>query len=317
MPSSKQIKNDLIYFAARILMVLLESLPRDMALKLGGMIGEIAALLDGKERRLAEVNLSRVYGDRWADEKIKLVARECFVQIARNATDAIRSQNWTADDLAELVTIEGMEHFDKAYAQNKGVIVITGHIGNFELSAAWFAAVKRVPVSVIGRKLYDERFDRLVIENREKFGMENIPSDASAKRIYSALKQGRVLGILMDLDSSRVAGQFVPFFGVPARTAAGPVVIGRHTGSPVVPIAMFRTENDQYLIKILPSFDLPNTDDKEADIMNGLLMCNHALETLIEFDPTQWIWIHNRWRSKPTAEENVKTSWEDMDFSKE
>jgi len=111
------------------------------------------------------------------------------VQIARNAADVIRSQHISPEDLADLVDVEGMEYFDEAYAQGKGAIVITGHIGNFELSAAWMSAVKKVPVSVIGRKLYDERFDRLVVENRRRFGMEVIPSDASAKRVYSALKE--------------------------------------------------------------------------------------------------------------------------------
>lgn len=312
MTPQKKIKNDIIYFATRILMAIIQALPRDLALKLAGLIGEIAALFDAHERRLAEANLRRAYGQTWSEQKIGLVAKECFVQIARNAADVIRSQRWSPEELADLVDVEGMEHFDEAYARGKGVIVITGHIGNFELLAAWFAAIKKVPVSVIGRKLYDKRFDRLVVENRRRFGMEVIPSDAGAKRVYTALKEGRVLGILMDLDSLRVAGQFVPFFGVPARTAAGPVVIGRHSESPVVPIAMFRTNYDRYLIKILPSFEFPKTDDKEADIINGLLSCNQALEELINCDPTQWIWIHNRWKSKPSGQTDVRDDWEEM-----
>jgi KDO2-lipid IV(A) lauroyltransferase len=312
MTPQKKIKNDIIYFATRVLMAIIQALPRDLALKMAGMIGEIAALFDAPERRLAEANLRRAYGRTWSEQKIGLVAKECFVQIARNAADVVRSQRWSPEELADLVDVEGMEHFDEAYARGKGVIVVTGHIGNFELSAAWMSVVKKVPVSVIGRKLYDERFDRLVVENRRRFGMEVIPSDASAKRIYTALKEGRVVGILMDLDSSRVAGQFVPFFGTPARTASGPAVIGRHSESPVVPIAMFRTENDSYLIKILPSFEFPKTIDKEADIINGLLSCNRALEELINYDPTQWIWIHNRWKSKPSGQTNVKDDWEEM-----
>ena len=315
MTSQKKIKNDIIYFASRVLMAIIQALPRDIAIKLAGMIGEIAAIIDVHDRQLAESNLRRAYGQIWSEQKIELVAKECFVQIARNAADVIRSQHISPEDLADLVDVEGMEYFDEAYAQGKGAIVITGHIGNFELSAAWMSAVKKVPVSVIGRKLYDERFDRLVVENRRRFGMEVIPSDASAKRVYSALKEGRVLGVLMDLDSSRVAGLFIPFFGTPAKTAAGPVVIGRHTESPVVPIAMFRTEDDRYLIKILQSFKFPKTDDKEADITNGLLKCNHALEELINYDPTQWIWFHNRWKSKPGGQMDVKDNWEEYSLA--
>ncbi|HBC47223.1 MAG TPA: hypothetical protein DCZ43_09275 [candidate division Zixibacteria bacterium] len=311
MSSSKQVKNDFIYAAIRVLMAIVEALPRDLALKFAGMIGEIAAMLDGKERQLAETNLRRAYGDAWSDEKVKLVARECFVQIAKNAADVIRSRRWDEDYLRDIIDVEGIEHFDNAMMKGKGVVGITGHIGNFELSAAWFAAVKRTPISVIGRTLYDSRLDELIVENRERFGMEVIPSDSSAKKVYSVLKSGRMLGVLMDLDSKRVSGYFVPFFGQLAKTAAGPIFIGRKTGSPVVPLALFRTPDDRYLLKVLPAFDIPVTENKDEDVKTALAQCNKALEELINYDPTQWIWIHNRWKSKPTPQNDVQNVLEE------
>jgi KDO2-lipid IV(A) lauroyltransferase len=312
MSNARQIKNDIIYGVIRFLMGIIENLPRDLSLKFAGVIGEMAALLDGKERRLAESNLRHVYGDSWSETKIKLVARECFVKIAKNAADVIHSRRWDENDLGDLIDVEGYEHFEEAFARGKGVVGVTGHIGNFELSAAFFGAVKKIPISVIGRRLYDTRLDELVVENREKFGMEVIPSDATAKKVYSVLKNGRMLGVLMDLDSKRVSGYFVPFFGRLAKTAAGPMAIGRRTGSPVVPLALFRTNDDRYLMKILPSFDIPVTENKEDDIKMALLKCNQALEELVNYDPTQWAWIHNRWKSKPTSSENVKDGLEEV-----
>jgi KDO2-lipid IV(A) lauroyltransferase len=311
----RQIKNDIIYVLIRALVFILENLPRRTALRVAGMIGEIAAMLDIKERKLAEENLRRAYGDKWSDIKIRLVARECFVKIALNAADVIQSRNWTADDLRKLVDVEGMEHFDGAFARGKGMVAVTGHIGNFELMAAWFAAIKKIPLSVIGRKLYDDRLDKLVVQNRQRFGMENIPTDASAKTVFSALKAGRMLGVLIDLDSSKIAGEFVPFFGIPARTASGPIVIGRRTASPVVPMAMFRTGDDRFNIRILPSIDIPQTKDKEADVLKALTQCNSALEELINFDPTQWAWIHNRWKSKPSDADGVEDKPEEVGLS--
>ncbi len=311
----RQIKNDIIYVFIRALIFMLENLPRIAALRVSGMIGEIAAMIDIKERKLAELNLKRVYGGRWSDTKINFVARECFVKIALNGADVIQSRNWTADDLRKLVDVEGMEHFDRAFKRGKGVVGITGHIGNFELLAAWFAAVKKIPLSVIGRRLYDDRLDQLIVQNRQRFGIENIPSDASAKTVFSALKMGRMLGVLIDLDSSKIAGEFVPFFGVPAKTASGPIVIGRRTASPVVPMAMFRTEDDRFKIRILPSFDIPQTEDKEADVLEALTLCNRAMEELINFDPTQWAWIHNRWKSKPSEADGVEEKPEEVGLS--
>ena len=315
MANLRQIKNDIIFALIKALIFVLENLPRIAALRVAGMIGEIAAMIDVKERKLAEENLRRVYGDEWSDTKIKLVARECFVKMALNAADVIQSKNWTPDDLGKLVDVEGIEHFDRAFERDKGVVAVTGHIGNFELLAAWFAAVRKVPLSVIGRRLYDDRLDELVVQNRQRFGMENIPSDASAKTVFSALRGGRMLGVLIDLDSSKITGEFAPFFGIPARTASGPIVIGRKTASPVVPMAMFRTEDDRFKIRILPSIDIPRTEDREADILRALTQCNGALEELINFDPTQWIWIHDRWKSKPSGIGSVKEKSEEVGLS--
>lgn len=306
----RRIKNDLIYIALRGVIFTIESLPREWALRLAGMLGEMAAIVDIKERRLAEENLRLAYGGRWSEPKIKLVARECFVKIALNAADVIQSRKWSPDELRGLVDVEGMEHFDAAFEENRGVVGLTGHIGNFELLAGWFASVKKIPLSAIGRRLYDERLDELVIANRERYGVENIPSDTAAKRIISILRSGRMLGVLLDVDSSKFSGEFVPFFGKPARTAAGPILIGRRTGSPVVPMAMFRTDDDRFLIRILPAFDIRETDDKKADVTEALSRCNSALEQLINSDPTQWAWMHDRWCAKPPSNEDKKVNEE-------
>lgn len=306
MSSLKQAKNDIIYFIIRGVITLFDILPRSIAIMLGRFLGEVAAILDVKERILAEENLRQAYGDKWSGLKIKLVARECFTMMGVNAVDVILSRKWTAEDLENMIDTEGMEHFDEAFAKGKGVIGLTGHIGNFELMAAWFSSVKKIPLSVIGRQLYDKRLDNLIVENRKRFGLENVPSDASAKTVYSVLKDGKMLGVLLDLDSSKVSGYFALFFGREANTAAGPIVIGRKTGSPIVPMAMFRTPEDRYLIRVLPAFELNCTDDKEADILDGLTRCNKALEELINYDPAQWMWIHNRWKSKPNGSEDVQ-----------
>jgi KDO2-lipid IV(A) lauroyltransferase len=299
----KQLKNDLIFLAIKSLVFVMENLPRSAALRSAGMIGELVAIIDAKERKLAESNLRQAYGDQWNELKIKLVARECFTKIALNTADVIQSKKWSAVDLERLVDVEGMEHFDPAFEKGKGAIGLTGHIGNFELLGAWFASVKKICPAVIGRRIYDERLNRMVIENRERFGMKNIPSDTAAKRVFSHLRSGDLLGVLLDVDSSRLSSRFIPFFGVPARTAEGPILIARRTNTPIIPMAMFRTDDDRYRLRILPAFEADCTDNKDADMIKALTKCNQALEELINYDPTQWAWIHNRWKSKPEQKE--------------
>jgi KDO2-lipid IV(A) lauroyltransferase len=142
----------------------------------------------------------------------------------------------------------------------------------------------------------------MLVEQRKKFKVENIPTDSSALSIIRALNTGYALGALLDQDSHKVSGHFIDFFGRKANTAAGPIYIARKTGSPVIPIAIYRKNDDRYVIRIMPELEFVWTDDKEEDIIRALTQCNRALEELILYDPIQWAWIHNRWRTRPPEE---------------
>jgi len=210
--------------------------------------------------------------------------------------------NLSKKQMRQMVSIEGYEHYLKADAKNKGVIALTGHIGQFELLAAWFAYVKERKVAAIGRKLYDKRLDSLLVAQRQKFNVLNIATVDSPLSIMRALGKGYALGVLLDQDSSNVQGYFADFYGKKALTAAGPIMIARKTGSPILPMAIYRTNDDNFVIRILPELQFNWTDDLNGDIIKVLTMCNKALEELINYDPIQWAWIHNRWRHRPPEE---------------
>jgi KDO2-lipid IV(A) lauroyltransferase len=295
------LKNDLIYYISIVLIKVLNALPRWLALRLGGVIGEILYLTDNRDRNMALSQMEFALG--LTGQTLKAHVRACFETMVKNLVDTIRMSNWTQEFIGSIVRVEGYEHFESAYNQGRGVIALTGHIGNFELLAAWFACHKKCKVAVIGRELYDRRLDDMLIDQRRKFNIENIPTTSSIKLILRALHTGHALGVLLDQDSTRVSGYFIDFFGRKAITAAGPMYIARKTDAPVVPIAIYHQPDDTYIIRILPKLELVWTDDKEQDIQNALEKCNLAVEALIKYDPLQWIWIHNRWRTRPPGEE--------------
>jgi len=295
------LKNDIIYYISLALIYLLNALPRWLALRIGGVIGEILYLAGYRDRNMVCRQLE--FALNLSGQTLKAYARANFENMIKNLVDTIRMSNWTPEFIGSIVEVEGYEYFESAYNQGQGVICLTGHIGNFELMAAWFAAYKNCKVAVIGRELYDKRLDDKLISQRAKFNIENIPTTSSIKSIMRALHTGHALGVLLDQDSTRVSGYFIDFFGRKAITAAGPMYIARKTGSPVVPVAIYRQLDDRYIIKIMPQLELAWTDDKEQDIQNALEKCNRALESLIKFDPLQWIWIHNRWRTRPPGED--------------
>jgi KDO2-lipid IV(A) lauroyltransferase len=290
------LKNDIIYYCAIVLMHLFNILPRKLALMLAGVIGEIWYILSSKDKETAHSQMA--FALNLKGNELKAYARACFEMMAKNLIDVIRMKGWSREFLGSIVDVDGFENLDRAYRRAKGVIALTGHIGNFELMAAWVAGYKGYKTSVIGRKLYDERFDRTLVEQRKSFNIHNIPTDSSVKAIMKALREGHALGVLLDQDSHRVRGYFIDFFGKKALTAAGPMYIARKMGVPVVPLAICHKYDDRYYMKILPPLELEWTDNKEQDIINALQKCNKAIEELIRYDPTQWVWIHKRWRTK-------------------
>lgn len=267
---------------------------------LAGVIGEIWYYIDSKGRRMAEQQLG--YALKLSPQESQIRAKACFQLMAKNLIDMIRMGNWTKKQMSQMVSIDGYENYLKADAKNKGVIALTGHIGQFELLAAWFAFVKERKVAAIGRRLYDKRLNALLVAQRQKFNVLNIATVDSPLSIMRALGKGYALGVLLDQDSSNVKGYFADFYGKKALTAAGPILIARKTGSPILPMAIYRTNDDKFVIKVLPELEFEWTDDITGDIIRVLTMCNKALEEMINYDPIQWVWIHNRWRHRPPEE---------------
>lgn len=261
-------------------------------------MGKFAYFLIRGARRKTQHNLKLAFSEEMDAKKLKRLALQVFENVGKNVADAVRLNNMKWEEINRITHIEGLEYFDNAYKMGKGVIALTGHISNFELLAAWFS-IKGYKVSVIGRELYDPRLDALLVKNRKSVGLENIPSSTSVKLVVKVLRSGRTLGVLADQDSSRVRGVFVNFFGRPARTPVGPVLLAYKTGSPIVPMAILREEKNKYRIIVKPPIELIFTQDRKKDTKNVTQRYTQVLESIIREYPDQWLWMHDRWKSKP------------------
>jgi len=270
-------------------------------------LGRLAYLIIRDARKRTITNLNLAFGERFDKKKLRRLGAQVFADLGKNVVDAVRLGKMGWEDVEKITEIEGLEHFDTAYKMGKGVVGITGHIGNFELMAAYFS-LKGYRTSVVGRELYDPRLDQLLVRNRESVGMENVPSSAGVKPLIRALRAGRLLGFLADQDSSRVRGFFVDFFGRPARTPAGPGLLAYKTGSPIVPMAILREGKNRYKIVIKPPLQLGFSGDREKDLIDVTQEYTRVLESIIREHPAQWLWMHDRWRSKPEAHNSASAS---------
>ena len=269
-----------------------EVLPRSIGRLIFGYLGGLAFLLFTKSRRIALANLRLIYGKAVPDKEIRAVARRAFINLGRFAYDIVRFRRASPQNLRRVVKIMGQDHLDKALARGKGVIALTGHVGNWELLGAYFSLMG-YPVSVIATRLKDPNLDELVVGMRQDSGLGVIERSRGVKEALRCLRRGEILGVLIDQDTA-VDSVVVDFMGRPAKTAVGPVKLASRTGAAIVPLAMLMTEEGGYRIEVKEPVYV--TGD-ETTLHEDVERCSKAVEAFIKAEPSQWVWMHKRWKS--------------------
>ena len=293
----KRLKNWLIYRFILILITFLNLLPRRLSLFIGGSLGKLAYLILPESRSTTLQNLKIAFPN-LGTGSIREISLNVFESLGKNAVDAVRLPKMSWEEIQKITKVEGIEHLEKAYSQGRGVIGVTGHIGNFELLAAYIS-LRGYKLSAIGRELYDPRLNELLIKNRQKMGVQNIYSTAGVKDVIRVLNSGRMIGVLIDQDTSRVKGVYVDFFGKKARTPVGPAVLALKFNVPIVPMAIIQTEEENYKIMIQEEIKPLVGKTKEENIYYLTQKCTEFLEQVIRDYPDQWVWMHKRWLRTP------------------
>ncbi len=305
----QRIKNNLVYRFAVFVKWFFNILPRSMAVFVGSVFGYIAYYFSTKDRATAHMTLQMVYHESLTAAQCERVIKNLYMNFGKNLAEVFRIRKHYSRKIKSLIDVEGLEHFDAVYNRGKGMVAVTGHIGNFELLAVYFAE-RGYKVSVIGREMYDKRLDKLLIDNRESMGIVNISTTDSPRRIMRILRDGYALGVLMDTDSMRVRSEFVPAFGKLSYTPVGHSILGLKAGAGFVPAACVRV-GDRYKVIVKPEVTIESSGDFDKDVYNITAKCTKALEEIIDEYRDQWIWIHNRWLTRPVDERIEKVDNKD------
>lgn len=275
-------------------------LPRRQGLAFFSRVGGAAYRCYRRDRKTALRNLALAFPG--SDPRVReAMAKGSFVALARNAYDALRLSHLSRERVLELCTVEGEEHLLGACREGNGVVAVTGHIGCWELLAAYFAR-KGYKVNVVYREMRDRKLEALLLGMRSRNGVSSIPRGSSAVAAFKALKRGEILALLIDQDID-VDGIFVPFFGVPAHTPRGAAAFAVRGGSPVVPVAIHMQPGGGHRITVLPALDPPAAGLSERERIDDLTTrASAAIERLVRISPQQWVWFHDRWRRSESAE---------------
>ncbi len=260
-----------------------------------GGLGTLAYYVLPRARRVAWANLRLVFGKDLPVEEIRRIARASFASMGRFAFDVARIPVETKESLSKIVRVTGSSHLDTALEKGTGVIALTGHIGNWEMLGAFFAKMG-YPVNVVATTLRDDKLNNVIVEIRESSGMNVLERRKGTMGAMRCLKRGEILGVLIDQDTS-VQSVEVDFLGSRAKTAVGPVRLSAKTGATILPAAMLMTDDGKYHIEIREPICVVG---KPGTLLDDVKKCSGAVEEFILRQPTQWVWMHKRWKSVQT-----------------
>lgn len=285
------------YRGVRLGTAVLASLPLRLAQRVATALAVCLFRLGGNQVRFALCNLRIAYPD--LDEaRRRRIGRQSYVNLAWNLIDVARAERWSDAELLEHLEFRDLEHLEKARAQGEGALVLTPHLGNFEL-AMRAAPLLGLPVTVIGRPLRNPLLREHMRRLRTSTGAELIAHRNVAPRMLRALKQGRIVGVMNDQYSKRSRGVFVPLFGARCSTSAGPAILALRSGAPIVPFYVHRDGPDHHCATFLEPIQARRTGSREADVEALTARCNAVIEAMIREHPEEWMWAHRRFRHSP------------------
>jgi KDO2-lipid IV(A) lauroyltransferase len=279
-------------------------LPETLALHVGALLGLIAASVLGVRRRAVDENLARAFPDAPAGWRAR-VARASYAHLGREAVMLFRIGRWSPERLGDRVVFRsGLDELRAALADGAGALVLTGHLGNWEVGGAALAA-RGLPVDAVYKRMANTGFELELLAERERLGMRMVEADDAPKQVLRGLRGGRIVAVVADQNAAG-SGVFVPFFGTLASTARGPAVFALRTGAPVFAGVAIRRPGWRarydVTIRRLP---FAPTGDAEADIRALLGAFAKLLEEEVRNAPGQYFWQHRRWKTRPGSAQTL------------
>jgi KDO2-lipid IV(A) lauroyltransferase len=279
-------------------------LPRRPARWLGAAIGGLAFYALGRLRRVGARNLELAFPEMQGVDR-DAILRRVYRNLGYLLAEFCLMPRYTPEGASEFIRYEGLENFIRARDRGKGVLVLTGHLGAWELSSFYHSLMGR-PMGMVIRRLDNPLVDQFVNRIRCLHGNRVIHKDDFARGLIASMRAGETVGILMDTNMTPPQGVFVPFFGVPACTASGMARVAAKTGAAVVPGFLLWEESDQrYVLRFGEELEVVRTADHEQDAMTNTAAFTAAIERYIRQYPEQWLWMHRRWKTRPPGEEGI------------
>jgi KDO2-lipid IV(A) lauroyltransferase len=276
-------------------------MPRSLARLLAGALAGGIYRLMGRLRRVGMNNLERAYPDLQPAER-EAILKGVFRHLGWQLVEFCRMPRYTIENTRNWMRTEGLENYLAARARGKGVLIVTGHLGAWELSS-FYHSLMGYPMGMVIRRLDNRLLDSFVNEIRCLHGNRVLHKDDFARGLLTAMRHGDTVGILMDTNMTPPQGEFVEFFGQQACTASGLARVALKTGAAVLPgFVLWEKKERRYVLHFGPELQLTKSENHATDITAATQLCTQAIESWIRRYPDQWLWIHRRWKTRPEGE---------------
>jgi KDO2-lipid IV(A) lauroyltransferase len=279
-------------------------MPRGLARLLAGLLAFFVYWTFGRLRRVGVRNLELALPELSSRTRTEIL-RKVYRSLGWQLVEFCRMTRYTAENTRNWIRTEGLEHYLAAQARGKGVLIVTGHLGAWELSS-FYHSLMGYPMGMVIRRLDNRRLDDYVNAIRCLHGNRVLHKDDFARGLLTAMRAGETVGILMDTNMRPPQGVFVEFFGRQACTASGLARVALKTGAAVLPgFMVWEAAEKKYVLHFGPELEFEQTGDAEADATAATHLCASATEDWIRRYPDQWLWIHRRWKTRPQGEPSL------------
>jgi Kdo2-lipid IVA lauroyltransferase/acyltransferase len=280
--------------------------PRGVARAIGALVGRVALLFTPRLRRAGHLNLQLAFPQKTEAEREQIL-RKLYRNLGWLLAEFCQMPRYTPEMTQSFIRYEGLEHYLAARERGKGVLVLTGHLGAWELSS-FYHSLMGYPMSIVIRRLDNALVDDLVNHIRCLHGNQVLHKDDFARGLLASMRRGETVGILMDTNMTPPQGAFVDFFGHLACTGSGMARVAIKTGAQVLPgFLLWEEATQQYVLRFGAPLTLPISDDVEADTLAHTALFTKVIEDYIRKYPDQWLWVHRRWKTRPQGAAAIYT----------
>ena len=282
------------YYGIRGSVAALRRLSFRRASAIGERIGVLGYRPFGIRRAVVERQVGAAFPG-LTEPEVARIARASYASLGRTTIETALLPTYSREEVIELVErTDGWEHVEQALAQGRGLMVVTGHLGNWELGGSYVAA-RGIPLEAVARRMENPLFDAYLNETRRRIGMTVIHDADAVRRVPRAMREHHAVAFLVDQGAVGLASTWVPFFGRYAKTPRGPAVFALRLKTPLLFACALRQPDGRFVIHFEP-VPIETTGTLDADVDRIVASYTSTLERWVRRAPEQYFWHHRRWK---------------------